>query len=173
MSLTTPVAVQKCDPFGQLVLLGSPDNYMLHGQGNCLVLLSDDVIHLHDEARQHKAQQTRKLLQTLGMERWWWHPEYLPVSPLEGAIVRKSLHLRSRRPKCPSAVHGFCSVEDIAELAHGPAGCAEAMSVECLFAWNFSVTSSVVLSLPYENFTCQKQCTALHHHVAQAKTPYL
>jgi hypothetical protein len=69
MSLTTPVAVQKCDPFGQLVLLGSPDNYMLHGQGNCLVLLSDDVIHLHDEARQHKAQQTRKLLQTLGMER--------------------------------------------------------------------------------------------------------
>ena len=35
------------------------------------------------------------------------------------------------------------------------------------------MTRSVILSLPYENFTCQKICTALHHQVAQAKMTYV
>jgi hypothetical protein len=53
-------------------------------------------------------------------------------------------------------MHGFWPVEETAELAEGPTGCGEVVSFKCSFAWNFSVTRSAVLSLPYENFTCQK-----------------
>ena len=45
-----------------------------------------------------------------------------------------------------SAVHGFWPVEDLAELAGGPTGCCEMAKGGCLFAWNFSVTRSTVLT---------------------------
>ena len=35
-----------------------------------------------------------------------------------------------------SAVHGFWSLVDLAELAEGPAGCGEVARGGCLFAWN-------------------------------------
>ena len=44
---------------------------------------------------------------------------------------------------CYSALLGFGPVE---ELAVGPAGCGEVASGGCLFARNFSVTSSTVLN---------------------------
>jgi len=44
---------------------------------------------------------------------------------------------------CYSAVLGFGPVE---ELADGPAGCGDVARDECLFARDFSVTSSTVLT---------------------------
>ena len=45
---------------------------------------------------------------------------------------------------CYSAVLGFCPVE---ELADGPTGCGEVARGGCLFARNFSLTSSAVLTV--------------------------
>jgi hypothetical protein len=42
-----------------------------------------------------------------------------------------------------SAVHGFWPVE---ELADKPTGCGEVSRGGCLFAWNFSVIRSAVLT---------------------------
>jgi hypothetical protein len=46
-----------------------------------------------------------------------------------------------------SAVHSFWSVEMLAELVDGPTGCGEVASGGCLFARDFSVTSSAVLTV--------------------------
>ena len=40
----------------------------------------------------------------------------------------------------------FWSAGDLAELADGPTGCGEVARGGCLFAWNFSVTRSTVLT---------------------------
>ena len=41
-----------------------------------------------------------------------------------------------------SAVHGFWTAKELAELADGPAGCGEVARGGCLFAWNLRVTRS-------------------------------
>ena len=46
-----------------------------------------------------------------------------------------------------SAVHSFWSVEMLAGLADGSIGCGEVARGGCLFARNFSVTSSFVLTV--------------------------
>ena len=46
-----------------------------------------------------------------------------------------------------SAVHSFWSVEMLAKLADGPTGCGEVARGGCLFARNFGVTSSTVLTV--------------------------
>jgi len=43
-------------------------------------------------------------------------------------------------------MHGFWPLEEIAELADGPTGCTEVARGGCLFAWNFSVSRSTVLT---------------------------
>jgi hypothetical protein len=45
-----------------------------------------------------------------------------------------------------STVHGFWPVEVLAELADGPTGCGEVARGGCLFAWNFSVIRTAVLT---------------------------
>jgi hypothetical protein len=70
-------------------------------------------------------------------------------------------------------MHGFWPAEELAELADGPIGSAEVARGGCLFAWNFSVSRSTVIteaerirpikmlslyywlvpSVPFENFT--------------------
>jgi hypothetical protein len=45
-----------------------------------------------------------------------------------------------------SAVHGLWPVEKLAELADGSTGSDEVASGECLFAWNFSVIRSTLLT---------------------------
>jgi hypothetical protein len=40
----------------------------------------------------------------------------------------------------------FWPVAEVAELADGPTGCGEMAGGECLFAWNFSVSRSTVLT---------------------------
>jgi hypothetical protein len=44
------------------------------------------------------------------------------------------------------ALHGFWSVEELAELANGSIWRSAVARGECLFAWNFSVTMSAVYS---------------------------
>ena len=41
-------------------------------------------------------------------------------------------------------VHGFLSVEDLAELEDGPNWCGEVVRGLCVFTWNFSVTNPTV-----------------------------
>jgi hypothetical protein len=43
-------------------------------------------------------------------------------------------------------VHGFWSVEDLAELEDGPNWCGEVVRGGCVFTWNFSVTNPTVLN---------------------------
>jgi hypothetical protein len=43
-------------------------------------------------------------------------------------------------------VQGFWPVDELAELADGPTGCGEVARGTYLFAWNFSVTRSTVLT---------------------------
>jgi hypothetical protein len=43
-------------------------------------------------------------------------------------------------------VAAFWAVEDLAEMAVGLIGCGEEASGCCLFAWNFNVTRSTVLT---------------------------
>jgi hypothetical protein len=43
-------------------------------------------------------------------------------------------------------VHCFWPVEESAELAEGSSGCGEVVSGVCLFAWNFGVARSLVLT---------------------------
>ena len=44
-----------------------------------------------------------------------------------------------------SAVHNFWSVKQLAELAGGPNGNGKVPRGGCSFAWNFSVTKSIIL----------------------------
>jgi hypothetical protein len=81
------------------------------------------------------------------------------------------------------AVYGFWPMVGLAELADGPTGCGEVARGGCWFAWNLSVTRSTVvtvaerrsrlkmtlllnqwlaLSLPFDNSTGRKPCTALY-----------
>jgi hypothetical protein len=43
-------------------------------------------------------------------------------------------------------VHGFWPAKKLAELADGATGCDEVASGGCLFAWNFTVARSTVLT---------------------------
>lgn len=43
-------------------------------------------------------------------------------------------------------VHGFWSVEDLAELEDGPNWCGEVVRVRCVFTWIFCVRNPTVLS---------------------------
>ena len=45
-----------------------------------------------------------------------------------------------------SAAHGFWPEEELAELADGPTGRGKMARGGCLFAWNFSVTRSTVVT---------------------------
>ena len=51
---------------------------------------------------------------------------------------------------CYSAVHGVWPEKDLAELADGPTGCSEVAKSGYLFAWNFCVTRSAVLTAAEE-----------------------
>ena len=45
-----------------------------------------------------------------------------------------------------SAVRGFWPVKELVELAGGSTACCEMARGRCLFAWNFSVARSTVLT---------------------------
>jgi len=44
-------------------------------------------------------------------------------------------------------VNGSWLLEELEELADGPADCAEIAGGRCSFTWNFSVTGSTVLTV--------------------------
>jgi hypothetical protein len=68
MRRSTAAVVQDGYPLGKLILLGIPSYTLFYGYGKCPGLLSNNVIFLYNNARPHRRQQARNLLQTFGWE---------------------------------------------------------------------------------------------------------
>ena len=68
--------------------------------------------------------------------------------PLSNTVPSSFITLLLLRVLCQALQYSawFCLLEDLAELADEPTGFGEVARGGCLFAWNFSVTRSTVLT---------------------------